>query len=343
MAASVVALTCSALLLVGCAQLSDNTTFEFGPVYSTESITDPLVEKAVQGAEKEGKVESAEIRGFLVDWVIRDTSRSASMVEFVVMKDGNAYRRGGFGRPAAAFGRKAPKRLGPEPLREAEVREQALTRAHEVVSAIYPKFASVDPAAYNYLLRIYYKDGSHDDIWVDPDVDQVTFFREADTGLIGPIYRVDNITDPFVAEAFYNIETTGSSAVSVQIGGYFVRWRLKAENDQEILEYVVMKNGSLFKETDRNNQTRSAPSSKPMLPENESEAEAISRQIALKHAQEYVEETQPKFREVEPLVHEYLLNISRKDRSDVYAWVRPDGTVRKQQIKLMLDDVQRRF
>ncbi len=347
----ITALICSILLLAGCDQarstsISNATktssasedasdTLEFGPVYSAQSFSDPVVEKTVQGARKKGKVVSAEIRGYLVDWV------DSGIVEFVVMKDGNAYRLGGFTRPAAAFGRKAPKRVEPEPQRELRARKRALTRAHEVVSAIYPKFASVDPSVYNYLVRIHYKGGSHDDIWVDPDVGQGRFFYVTDAGFIGPIYRVDNISDQFVARAFKNTETTGSPAVSVQIGGYLVNWRLKPGSDQETLEYVVVKNGSLFKRMD--DRARTALSGKATLPENESEAETALRQIALKHAQEYVSKAHPKFRRVEPLVHEYLLEISRKDHARIYAWVRPDGTVRKQQRKLMLDDVQLRF
>ncbi len=173
------------LTLAGCAQSnsvkqrqtksgisakSRPTVMRYGPVYPVRKVKDPLVAKTIKGAAATGSpVVSAEIRGYLVDWVIRESSTSASITELAVMKDGSAYRIRQT-RPSAAFGNMAPSRLTPEPAREAKARKAALAAVQKVVAKKNPKFASVKPIIYNYLVKIHHKDGSSVDVWVDPNV-----------------------------------------------------------------------------------------------------------------------------------------------------------------------------
>ncbi len=190
----IAALACCALILAGCDQPSATSAskptstsapasaststpsdgdardrLEFGPVYSVQQLADPVVEKAVQSVEITGTIVSAEIRGFLLDWYIQETSSSESILEYAVMKDGSLYRRAGMHRPSAAFGWVPPARLRPESSREANARNTALAAAHDFIAKRHPDFASVDPLVYNYLVRIHRKETSHVDIWVDPD------------------------------------------------------------------------------------------------------------------------------------------------------------------------------
>jgi hypothetical protein len=118
---------------------------------------------------------SAEIRGYLVDWVIRKGT-SSNMAEAAVMKDGTVYRLAGHWRPSAAFGKQAPARLTPESAPEARARSAALSSAQRWIAKASPQFASVAPAVYNYLVRIHRADGTSTDVWVDPDVGGGRFF-----------------------------------------------------------------------------------------------------------------------------------------------------------------------
>jgi hypothetical protein len=153
---------------------------QFGPVYNVEDISDPLVAKTVEGAVTTGTPVSAEIRGYLVDWVIRsqpdEATGAVTIQEVVVMKDGSAYRISPHMRPAAGLGQQPGTRVEPEPQVEARAREAAVDAAHSVVSQAAPEFSSVTPAVYNYLVRIHLADGTAVDVWVDPDVGEDRFF-----------------------------------------------------------------------------------------------------------------------------------------------------------------------
>lgn len=156
--------------------IDSTDALRYGPVYSVRAVKDPVVAKTLKGAETTGTpVISAEIRGFLVDWVIKESSDSASIRELAVMKDGSVYNIGMM-RPSAAFGVKAPARLTPESAQEARARKASLLAAQKAVSKIDPKFAKVKPIVYNYLVRFNRKDGSSVDVWVDPDVGEGRFF-----------------------------------------------------------------------------------------------------------------------------------------------------------------------
>jgi hypothetical protein len=142
----------------------------FGPVYSVESVNDPIVAKALKGVKKtDPAVAGAEIRGFLVDWVIRKGDES-QIREFAVMKGGSLYWAdfGGTGRPSAAFGNTAPARLTPESITEAKARKTALATASRAVAKLDPTFTSVKPVVYSYLVRIHHVDNTFIDVWVSP-------------------------------------------------------------------------------------------------------------------------------------------------------------------------------
>lgn len=170
-------------LLMGCNQLksmeSDKTAraasssdeqksdkSRFGPVYPVLAISDPVIAQAVRSAQTTGApVVRAEIRGYLVNWVIKETSSSTTIREFVVMKDGSLYRDNEKRpRPYGAFSKGAPPRLTPESKREAQSRKAALAAAHLTITKIAPTFASAEPAVYFYIVRIHRKDGSSADI-----------------------------------------------------------------------------------------------------------------------------------------------------------------------------------
>ena len=159
------------------------TALRFGPVYPVHGISDPLVAKVLEGVEATSALPvSAEIRGYLVDWVIStetESTRSSAIREFVVMKDGGIYRTGMW-RPAAAFGMQAPARLEPEPLTEARAREAAVAAADAHVKSIDETFASVAPVVYNYVVRVRYANGIAIDVWVDPDVGGERFFYDVE-------------------------------------------------------------------------------------------------------------------------------------------------------------------
>lgn len=184
--AAAVAITTVALGAAACAQspsapaVSSSTSgmttvrLRFGPAYPASRVPDPLVAATLQGAKATTSAAvSAEIRGYLVDWVVR-AGNASTIKEFAVLKDGSMYRLPGM-RPAAAFGAGAPPRLGPEPAGEAKVRLAALASADAVVrKQPGPTFAA--PVVYNYLVRITHADGSSTDVWVDPDVGRGRFF-----------------------------------------------------------------------------------------------------------------------------------------------------------------------
>ncbi len=184
--------TMLALSACGSASPSSAAALEFGPVYPLERLTDPLVANTVLGdaldldhmrsysKTSSSPAVSAEIRGYLVDWVIVKLNtaprRESHMVELVVMKDGALYRFSSYMRPSAAFGQVPPPRLGPEPAAEAKVRIAAVAAAQAAVAKLHPRFAKVTPVVYNYLVRIHRADGSSTDVWVDPDVGHGRFF-----------------------------------------------------------------------------------------------------------------------------------------------------------------------
>lgn len=159
---------------------------QFGPVYTVKQIGDPVVARTVRGdaidpyhlrsfsKTPKAPAVSAEIRGYLVDWAIRDVS-SSTIYELAVMKDGTLYRLSGQ-RPAAAFGAVPPARLTPEPAAEAKARIAAVAVARAAVAKRFPAFAAVVPVVYNYLVRIHRTDGTSTDVWVDPDVYFGRFF-----------------------------------------------------------------------------------------------------------------------------------------------------------------------
>ncbi|MDO9107709.1 MAG: hypothetical protein Q7U89_01785 [Coriobacteriia bacterium] len=151
---------------------------QFGPLYTVEDVPDPVVARTLEGAETTGApAVSAEIRGYLVDWVIPSETGMA-IKELAVMKDGTSYRLPSMMRPAAAFGQQAPARLEPESSAEARVREAAVAVAHEAVKDMAPQFSSATPVVFNYLVRINLADGTVVDVWVDPDVGGNRFFYD---------------------------------------------------------------------------------------------------------------------------------------------------------------------
>lgn len=148
---------------------------QFGPVYPAPQIPDPLVASTVSGVPAtRTPVVSAEIRGYLVDWVIR-RGNGSSIWEMAVLKDGTHHRLP-YMRPAAAFGAVPPPRLSPEPPAEAQAREAAVASATAWVVTYRPQFAAMKPVVYNYLVRVHYAGGSTTDVWVDPDVSRGRFF-----------------------------------------------------------------------------------------------------------------------------------------------------------------------
>jgi hypothetical protein len=165
---------------------------QFGPVYPVAHLgdADPLVAQAVAGdaAPAQAKYRSymtsstgspavsAEIRGYLVDWVIRKGNMS-NIVEAAVMKDGTVYRLAGrLVRPAAGLGMQARPRLTPESVREARARTVAVSFARRWVARAFPQFTSLAPVVYDYLVRIHRADRTSTDVWVDPDVGGGRFF-----------------------------------------------------------------------------------------------------------------------------------------------------------------------
>ncbi len=140
-------------------------------VSNTLVVDDPIIEKTLRLAESSGTVSDAEIRGYLLDWI--DPS-AGGIVELAVMKNGDVFRVGH--RPSAAFGNVPPKRLKPESASEKQARLKATAAAQKVIDTLHPKFATTEPVVYSYLIRIHQKDGSHIDVWVDPDVDKGRFF-----------------------------------------------------------------------------------------------------------------------------------------------------------------------
>lgn len=142
---------------------------EFGPVYALGEVDDPVVAKTLESIATTGApAVSAEIRGYLVDWVHQDGD-TTSIRELAVMKDGTLHTLSPYMRPAAAFGSRAPERLGPEPAPEAAAREAAVTAADTAARQMYSEMSG-DPVVYNYLIRIHRADDTAVDVWVDPDV-----------------------------------------------------------------------------------------------------------------------------------------------------------------------------
>lgn len=146
----------------------------FGPIYTVSDISDPLVAKAVAAAQLTEPV-SAEIRGYLVDWV-QGAESSTTIVELVVMKDGSIYRLSPFMRPAAALHARLRARLSPEPPWEARMRALAVLRANDAFRRSHPAFVSAKPTVWNYLVRIHQRNGKFVDVWVDPDVGRGRLF-----------------------------------------------------------------------------------------------------------------------------------------------------------------------
>lgn len=196
---SVVAIaTCCVLLLAGCGRSAQTTasrtksvapTLGFGPVYRAANVTDRLVAKTLRLAKKTRAMSaanprvlqraeaggasfvSAEIRGYLVDWV-----GPGMVYELAAMKDGGLYRLDPGMRPSAAFGRVPPARVRPESDTERKAREAAVAFATRAVNKSRPQLASAKPVVYNYLVRIHRANGSVFDVWVDPDVNSGRVF-----------------------------------------------------------------------------------------------------------------------------------------------------------------------
>jgi hypothetical protein len=156
-------------------------TPRFGPVYLVGHIGDPLVAatvRRVQAQRKGARITGAEIRGYLVDWVL-ETSDSLMIDEVAVMKDGTIYnfsrrvpgttREPPFERPSAYFGSPAA-RLSPEPAREARARLAALAAAGAIERKTDAPMAKSNPLVFDYLVEVHRADGSVVDVWVTPDV-----------------------------------------------------------------------------------------------------------------------------------------------------------------------------
>jgi hypothetical protein len=196
---------CLVMLLAGCVQSgpvkpsgpppqTSVAPLSFGPVYPVAHLTDPVVARTIKGdaiddiyhARRQGKsnapVVSAEIRGYLVDWVGPTSRRNGTAIlEYAVMKDGTVYQMGG--RPSTEFGGGAPPaRLMPESANEARLRMAALAAAQREVDKLNPQFAKVSPVVYNYLVRIHRTGGATTDVWVDPNVGFDRFFYGSGLG-----------------------------------------------------------------------------------------------------------------------------------------------------------------
>lgn len=158
---------------------------EFGPVYMLGETGDPVVAKTLESVATTGApVVSAEIRGYLVDWVHQDGD-TTSIRELAVMKDGTLYTLSPYMRPAAGLEMQAPERLGPEPAPESASREAAVTAADTIVRQMYPDMSG-DPVVYNYLIRIHLADDTSVDVWVDPDVGNGRLFYDIGLAQVHP-------------------------------------------------------------------------------------------------------------------------------------------------------------
>ncbi len=149
-----------------------------------------MIDGTIKGFEATGTPVAPEIKGYLVDRVIRssypDGGREMSAVEFVVMKDASMYRQGGRPfRPASAFGTKPAPRLKPESPPEADARESALARVHQEVAELYPKYTDVEPEVFAYLVRLDLVDGSSVDVMVGPSGDERSHIYDR------PLIKVD--------------------------------------------------------------------------------------------------------------------------------------------------------
>ena len=180
---------CLAVLFTGCAGPSApspphstaNTSSalpHFGPVYPAAHISDPLVAKVVQldandpttiarpsGISTSPAV-SAEIRGYLVQWPVRNKKGIVLTARRVVMKDGTTYSMPQAGSPLIG----PEPRVAPEPASEASARTTAVSMALRAVVAKDPEFAKALPGFDAYLVRIHRADGSTTDVWASPDL-----------------------------------------------------------------------------------------------------------------------------------------------------------------------------
>lgn len=161
----------------GASSTSTNRKAQFGPVYEVGEISDRIVEKVLEGAEKPTSlVKSAEIVGYLVDWTIRQADE-VSIRETIVMKSGGLFdnplqANKPMHRPRAAFGKNPPTRIAPESAAEARAREAALAAARENLKRVdkNPAFAKKStPLVFGYLVRIHRRDRSSYDVLVDSD------------------------------------------------------------------------------------------------------------------------------------------------------------------------------
>lgn len=166
-----------AISLTGCNKSKPNTKrkplpkiilpsgkLQFGPKYPLGNVPDLIVAKMIKDAKNkfDTSIKSAEIRGYLVDWI------GDGIVELAVMKDGTLHNINQM-NPSAAFGNKPSNRLKPEPGWEAKARKDSLAAAQILLGKIHPRHASVKPTIYYYIVKVYFTDGSSKIAWVEPD------------------------------------------------------------------------------------------------------------------------------------------------------------------------------
>jgi hypothetical protein len=138
---------------------------------------DPLVAATVTGieAQKPGPaVTSAEIRGYLVHWVVRVPPAGGTRLVLASLKDGSLYTVPG--GPHNFDNIPVPARLSPESSAEAEARLAVVTAASKAVETTNSVLSG--PVIDNYLVRVHRADGSRVDVWVDPDVGHGRFFYD---------------------------------------------------------------------------------------------------------------------------------------------------------------------
>lgn len=161
----------------------------FGPVYEADETSDGLIAETIRidaedpyGSKSSSSTistapaVSAEIRGYLVDWMTGENPPHARL-ELVVLKDGSILRIPDM-RPAGGWGVTPSERLGPEPDVERTVRDAVVEAADNWVKSEYSECATATPVVYNYLVRIHRSDGSFSDVWVDPQPDPGRMFYD---------------------------------------------------------------------------------------------------------------------------------------------------------------------
>lgn len=153
----------------------------------------------------------------------------------------------------------------------------------------------------------------------------------------GPVYPVDKVSDPLVAEtikqdAIGEVKqasgTANSPATGAEIRGYLIDW----VTGNALLEYAVLKDGSVHSIPD----VRGSGARPSVRLEPEPAAEAVARESAVVSARFTVEWLKPEFANIEPFVYSYIVRIHRKDGSSSDVWVQPDVSPTKMDYRVRL-------